>query len=348
VLPATGDHEAGEHLTGTERITGKGGLTRYRTVIGVSDGAGDALQREVDESRCVPGRVLRAIGANRCDVEAADGTLFACTVRRVLRTLQRDERNLVVAGDCVQFRPVNGREGVIERVEPRRSVLSRGSRRFAHVIAANIEQLVIVASADEPPLKPALIDRFLVSAEKGGVRPIICINKLDLVDPAVLQPIIGLYARLGYELLLTQARDGVGIDALRRQLIGQETVFAGQSGVGKSSLLNAVQPDLGRRIGEVSSDSGKGRHTTRVSELIRLDGGGWVVDTPGVRQLELWDVPPGEVEAYFREFRPYIPGCRFPDCTHTHEEGCRVKQAVAEGQIAHLRYESYRRMLLGE
>ena len=135
---------------------------------------------------------------------------------------------------------------------------------------------------------------------------------------------------------------------MRSRLVGKETVFAGQSGVGKTSLLNAIQPGLGRITAEVSTDSGKGKHTTRVAELIALQRGGWVVDTPGVRQMELWDVIPSEVEAYFIEFRPFVAMCRFADCMHTHESGCRVKRAVVDGLVSPLRYDSYRRMLSDE
>ncbi|MBX3438512.1 MAG: ribosome small subunit-dependent GTPase A [Planctomycetaceae bacterium] len=332
---------------GSERISGKGRLTRYRTIIGV-DGEGNELQRELDESVCDAGRVLRAIGSTRCDVQSPSGRAYVCTVRRVLRTMLRDARNAVVAGDRVMFRITGPEEGVIERVQPRQTVFSRGVGQFEHVIAANIDQLVIVASVSAPPLKPALIDRFLVSAAKGGVRPIICLNKADLVEPAEIQPFIELYQGLGYEILATSATTGVGIDRLREQLCGKETVVGGQSGVGKSSLLNAVQPGMSLRTGQVSDDSGKGRHTTRVAELLPLQGGGWIVDTPGVRQMELWDVAREEIEAYFIEFPPFVANCRFPDCTHTHETGCQIKAAVEQGRISPLRYASYQRMFLGD
>jgi len=328
-----------------ERVTGKGQLTRHRTVVGVEGDDEGTVQRDIDEAKCLAGRVLKAIGANRCDVQTESGRIYNCSVRRVVRTLARDTRNAVVAGDRVLFQPLDEDEGVIERVEPRQSLVSRGSGQFEHVIVANVDQLVIVASAADPPLKPGLVDRFLASAARGNVRPIIAINKADLADIVQLQPVIGLYAQLGYEILLTSATIGGGVDRLRSLLAGSETAFAGQSGVGKTSLLNAIQPGLGRQTSEVSAESRKGRHTTRVTELIPLAGGGWVVDTPGVRQMELWDVIPEEVEAYFVEFRPFIAGCRFPDCTHTHESGCRVKRAVAEGMISTLRYESYLRML---
>jgi ribosome biogenesis GTPase / thiamine phosphate phosphatase len=334
-----------EDQIGQERISGKGDLTRHRTVIGVGEDEDGVIQRAIDETACLAGRVLRSIGSNRCDVQTADGRVYTCSVRRVVRTMAREARNAVVAGDRVLFLPHDGDEGVIERVEPRTSTISRGSGQFEHVIVANIDQAVIVASAFDPPLKPGLIDRFLASASRGNVTPIIVINKADLADVVALQPIVGLYARLGYEVLLTSAITTGGIDRLRALLVGRETVFAGQSGVGKTSLLNALQPNLGRRTSHVSAESGKGRHTTRVAELIALEAGGWVVDTPGVRQMELWDVIPEEVEGYFVEFRPFIALCRFPDCTHTHETGCRVKQAVTDGMISPVRYESYLRML---
>ncbi len=339
------DVTSGDQVSDDERISGRGQLTRYRTIVGVEGEApGEAVQRKIDEQACLTGRVLRAIGANRCDVQTVDERTYTCTVRRVLRTMLRDSRSAVVAGDRVMFLPTSVDEGVIERVEPRKTVLSRGSGRFEHIIAANVDQLAIVASADEPPLKPGLIDRFLVSAARGGVRPLICINKADLVERQTLEPIVELYCGLGYKVILTIATDNDGITELREQLIGRETVFAGQSGVGKSSLLNAIQPGLGLRTSQVSDDSGKGRHTTRSTEFIPLNGGGWVADTPGVRQMSLWGVAPEEVEAYFVEFPKYVADCRFPDCSHTHETGCRVKAAVADGDISQLRYESYLRM----
>jgi ribosome biogenesis GTPase / thiamine phosphate phosphatase len=333
-----------ENLVSDERISGKGDLTRHRTVIGVETDEDGTLQRAVDESACVAGRVLRSIGSNRCDVQPSQGRVYTCSVRRVVRTIARDARNAVVAGDRVLFQPLDEIEGVIERVEPRTSTISRGSGQFEHVIVANVDQALIVASAVDPSLKPGLIDRFLASAARGNVMPIIVINKADLADIVALQPIVGLYARLGYEILLASATTGGSVDRLRTLLVGRETVFAGQSGVGKTSLLNAIQPGLGRRTSGVSTDSGKGRHTTRVSELIALAAGGWVVDTPGVRQMELWDIIPEEVEGYFIEFRPFVARCRFPDCTHTHESGCRVKSAVVDGMISRIRYESYLRM----
>ncbi len=338
-----GDELAGD-LDGSERISGKGNVARRRTIIG-AEVVGDQVIREVDESACLPGRVLSATGLNSV-VEGPERRKYECTIRRVLRTMARDARNAVVAGDRVLFRQEgDDYQGVIERVEPRTGVLSRGSQRREHIIVSNVDQVVIVVSAFDPPLKPSLVDRFLVSAEKGGVRSIVCINKIDLVDPAELQPIIGIYGRLGYDVVLTSTMDGRGISRLRDLMAGCESVFSGQSGVGKSSLLNAVQPSLSLPTSAVSGWTGKGKHTTRRAILMPLEVGGWVADTPGVRQFELWDVIPDEVEGYFIEFRPFVTQCRFPNCSHTHEHSCGVKDAVDRDLISILRYDSYLRIM---
>lgn len=338
-----------------ERI-GKGEHTRRRTVVGATadeDSAGFAVQPGVDLEQCRAGRVLSVFGLLSL-VEADDGTLFRCATRRLLRTLATDQRHVVAAGDRVMFRPASPGavgatsedeelpDGLIERIEPRSAVLSRTTRGKQHVMVANVDQMVIVASAAEPRLKPGLIDRFIVSAEKGELRPVICINKVDLVDLADLQPLVGVFSRMGYTVLLVSATTGFGIDRLRRELSGRASVVTGQSGVGKSSLLNAVEPDFDLRVREVSGETQKGKHTTTAARLLPLkQTGGYVVDTPGVRQFQLWDVIPAEVGGYFRDIRPFINHCRFPNCTHRHEAECAVKDAVADGWLDARRYESY-------
>lgn len=341
------DVEALEDLAATERMSGKGDLTRRRTVIAADTGDGETPVIDVDLSLCRAGRVLYTIGANRCRVQLDDERVLDCAVRRLVRTMARDARNAVVCGDRVQVRPEDGATGLVVRVEPRHAILSRGQSGKEHVIAANVDQAAIVVSTVDPPLKLGLVDRFIVSAERGGIRPVVCINKVDLADAVALQPVAGLYAQLGYDVVLTSAAQGWGVRRLRQLLCGRQTVFCGQSGVGKSSLLNALHPGLNRPTGDVSGDTGKGRHTTRVAEMIPMEGAGWVIDTPGIRQLELWDVVPEEVEGYFREFRPFVADCHFPDCTHTHETDCGILRAVRQGYVSELRYQSYVRIVTG-
>lgn len=331
-----------------ERVSGKGDLTRRRTLRSV-EGAdpsdpGSPAQLDVDLKSCRPGRVLSVHGLVST-VQADDGTLFHCSTRRLLKSVATQERHVVVAGDRVMFLPAAGGEGVIERVEPRRGVLSRAARGRQHVMVANVDQVLIITSAADPDIKPNLIDRFLIHAEQESVPAIVCINKIDLVTPAALQPLVGVYSQMGYAVLLTSARTGSGIERLRRKLAGRQTVLAGQSGVGKSSLLNALDPELSLKVASVSSDTRKGRHTTTTARLWPLSTGGYVVDTPGIRQFQLWDLISREIDGLFRDLRPLANRCAFPDCTHTHEDHCAVKHAVADGWLDARRYESYLHLL---
>jgi ribosome biogenesis GTPase / thiamine phosphate phosphatase len=338
-----------------ERISGKGDLTRRRTIFSEdiqADGENiSGSQLSVDESLCLSGRVLSVHGL-MSEVRGTDGTIYRCVTRRILKTLSTDERHVVAAGDRVLFRTVENsadiNEGFIERVEPRSGVLSREVRRQRQIMVANIDLIVIVSSAAEPRLKPNLIDRMLVAAENGNIRPIVCINKIDLIDAADLQPMVGVYSQMGYEVLLLSAKTGFGIDRLRKMLIGRSSVMAGQSGVGKSSLLNCVDPSLHLRVQAVSEETEKGKHTTSTARLLPLKDGGYVVDTPGIRQFQLWDIIPEEIDSLFRDLRPYMSLCRFPNCTHTHETDCAVKNAVADDRLDERRYESYCHMRAGE
>ena len=239
-------------------------------------------------------------------------------------------------------------EGIIEQIEPRYGTLSRGSWKRRHVMVANVDQAFIMVSAAEPRIKPNLIDRLLVTAERAGIRPIICVNKIDLVDPAPLQPLMGVYARMGYPVLFISLKENINLDRVQELLRDRESVVVGQSGVGKSSLLNALDPTLSLRVGQISEDNHKGKHTTTTAELLKLSFGGYVVDTPGIRQFTLWDVIPEEVVGFYRDLRPYENLCRFDDCTHTHEEACAVKIAVGEGELDLRRYESYLSLRAGE
>lgn len=355
------DADQAEDVQSGERVRAKGELSRHRTIV--QDVTTDGLTMPaVDIKQCHRGRVLRTHGLYNY-VELDDGRQFRCTLRRLLKSLTTDERSIVTTGDIVWVRPSGHLakpessddgssscplyDGMIERVEPRHGTLTRASRRREHVIVANVDQLVIVMSVVEPALKPHLIDRYLASAIKGQLRPIICLNKCDLTDAVELQPLVGAYAQLGIPTVLTSAKTGRGVDELRDLLKNRATVFSGQSGVGKSSLLNQIQPQLGLRVRSVSEASQKGRHTTTAAQLIRLEFGGWVVDTPGVRQLQLWDTRPEEIEGFFPEFAPFVPLCGFPNCTHIPEIHCAVKAAVDRRLISLRRYQSYVGMFHG-
>jgi ribosome biogenesis GTPase len=332
-----------------ERVSGKGDLTRKRTVTGavVDEATGLSVFFDTDKSICKRGRVLSVHGLASV-VQAEDGSLIKCATRRLLKTLSTDLRQVVIAGDQVWFRPASDSEGIIESVEPRHGVLSRASRRRQHILVSNVDQLVIVGSAAEPTLKPNLIDRFLVSAHHNQIRPLIIINKIDLIDAAELQPLVGVYSQMGYPVLLTSANTQQGIERLRSTLAGRSNAICGQSGVGKSTLLNAIDPALQLRTATVSQENEKGRHTTTTARLIPIASGGYVVDTPGIRQFQLWDIVAEEVAGYFRDLRPYVSRCHFPNCTHTHEADCAVKNAVADGRLDSRRYESYCALFAGD
>lgn len=319
-----------------ERLSGKGELTRHRTVTGQAlDADGDLAAEGL-----TAGLVLRVHGLE-CVVETADGLQYRCAVRQVLKSLSTQQRHVVAAGDRVAFRAEGADQGIIVAVGTRNGTLSRTSRGRQHVLVANVNQLIIVASAKEPDIKPHLIDRYLITAEQASLVPLIVINKVDLLDPAELQPLVGVYARMGYQTLLTSADKGWGIDQLRALVAGQQSVVSGQSGVGKSSLLNAIEDGLALRVQPVSTENAKGKHTTTTAELLKLSSGGYLVDTPGIRQFELWDIEPQEVAGLFRDIRPLVDKCRFADCLHLHEVDCAVLEALADGRIDPRRYNSY-------
>jgi ribosome biogenesis GTPase len=209
---------------------------------------------------------------------------------------------------------------------------------------ANLDQLVLVIAVKKPDPSLRKLDRFLAVAERNDLHTIICINKIDLADLEKVKEKFQVYTDIGYHVIYTSAKEYVGIEELKACLHDKISVFAGSSGVGKSSLLNAIQPGLGLKVNQVSEATGKGLHTTRYAELIPLAEGGYVADTPGIRGLALFDMEPGELDAYFREIAPLVSECQFSDCTHQHEPKCAVRAAVKDGRISPQRYDSYLRL----
>jgi ribosome biogenesis GTPase len=289
-----------------------------------------------------------------------EADVVVCQLRGRLKK-QRQSADLAAIGDQATLSVQPDGTGMIEAIAPRTRVLARrapgdhgrGGRRSAdaeraQVIVANPDQAVFVFACAAPEPRLRALDRLLVMAEAASLPALICVNKLDLVTRAQAEAVFGLYPPLGYPVIYASARAGDGVPELRRQLIGRLSVLAGPSGVGKSSLLNAVQPGLGLRAREVSRATSKGRHTTVVPELLPLDEGGFVADTPGMRALALWDIEPEELDGYFVEIRPLVAECEFNDCTHRHEPGCAVRRAVEAGTVSPSRYESYCRLRSGD
>lgn len=260
--------------------------------------------------------------------------------------------DVCAVGDHVTLADQGDGTGMIETISNRTGMISRirtGIKRdFRQILLANPDQIVIVFACAEPEPHLRMLDRFLVIAEKQNLHTLIVANKADLVTQEEAYAIFGLYAQLGYDVLYTSAKTGQGITELRDHLQGKISALTGPSGVGKSSLLNGVQPELGLHVREVSEATTKGRHTTQVRELFPLDFGGYVADTPGIRSLALWDTEPEELDAYFVELADLVQDCQFSDCTHTHEPGCAVQKAVAEGRVSTERYQSYLRMRFGD
>ncbi len=300
-------------------------------------------------AKTLDGLVIRA-QSGFLVVRTDDGD-YTCRLRGRLKKGEQ-EGDRVAVGDRVTITPHKDGSGVIENVHERTAELARVrtglKREYRQILLANPDQIVIVFACAQPEPSLRMLDRFLVIAEKQQVEALIVANKVDLVSRATARAAFGLYANLGYPLVFTSARTGEGLDELASALKGKLSALTGPSGVGKSSLLNAIQPNLGLQVREVSDATSKGRHTTRVRQLFPLDLGGYVADTPGIRSLALWDTEPEELDAYFVEMRELVADCQFSDCTHTHEPGCAVLAAVEAGRVAPQRYQSYLRLRFGD
>lgn len=271
----------------------------------------------------------------------------ASHVRRVEKVRKLAETDPIAVGDRVEIEVAeSGTEGVIEAVLPRRKALVRrsGNERERQTLVANLELAVIVFSAAEPRPDLFKLDRFLVLAEDSELEILIVLNKADLADPAEIAEALTEYREIGYTILTTSRITGEGIEELRARLKGRLSAFCGPSGVGKSSLLNAVQPGLRLKTGETSEITHAGRHTTVRAELLSLEIGGWVADTPGLRQVEFWDLLPEDVAFCFPELSSLMGHCKFANCRHRTEPGCAVRTAVDEKRVSPRRYQSYLQM----
>jgi len=257
-------------------------------------------------------------------------------------------------GDYVKLRQLDATTGLIEEILPRQSALVRkdagstAKKVIQQTMLANLDQVVLVFAAAQPDPHFSMLDRYLTICESAELRALICFNKADLPYQPYVDAAAQLYSRLGYTLIWTSAQTGQGIDQLRLLLKNHTSLFTGPSGVGKSSLVNVIEPGMAIRTGLISDATGKGRHTTTGSQLYPLSDGGWLADSAGIRALATWNIPPEELAACFVEFRPYLGECEYGDCSHVEEEGCAIIQAVQDGVIDEHRYKSYVRMYNGE
>ena len=315
----------------------------------------------------IEGIVVRA-GRGLYIVHTENGRTFPCRLRgnlkknltypesssrahRVEQVKKRKETDPIAVGDRVEILlDENEQAGVIETVLPRRAALTRrsGNERERQTLVANLELAVIVFSTAEPFPDLWRLDRFLVVAEEAELHSLIVFNKAELATPDELEILSGDYRRIGYDVLAVSAKTGQGVDDFKVRLQNRISAFCGPSGVGKSSLLNAIQPGLRLKTADIGRVTFKGRHTTVSAELLPLTFGGWVADTPGLRQVEFWEIPAEDVAFYFVEMEPLMGKCRFPNCRHRLEPSCAIRAAVEAGDISQRRYESYLQMTASE
>lgn len=290
------------------------------------------------------GLVITRFGQHADIEDPETGVIHRCNLRRSIQSL--------VSGDRVVWRPgvetLQGIAGVVEAVHERSSMLTRPDYYDGvKAVAANVNQILIV-SAVVPELSLNIIDRYLIAAETVGIAPLIVLNKVDLLDPEArhtVEQMLALYQNIGYQVRMVSSTTGEGLDSLNDDLKDHISIFAGQSGVGKSSLVNSLMPEVDAEVGDISENSGLGQHTTTAARLYHFPHGGDLIDSPGVREFGLWHLEPEQVTNAFVEFRDFLGGCKFRDCKHGDDPGCLIREAVEEGKISQERYDSYHRII---
>lgn len=301
----------------------------------------------------IQGRVM-SLQSGFYHVYLEDSREVVCHPRGRLKQRRRDaiREDIIAMGDMVQVAMQSDGTGTIENVLSRKQALIRSAPdargEYKQVLLANPDQIVLVFACAQPEPHLRMLDRFLVICEQQGIDVLIAANKVDLVGEEAAHALFGMYEQIGYKVVYTSSITGLGVDTLRDHLQDRLSGLVGPSGVGKSSLLNAIQPSLGLAIRNVSETTSKGMHTTVVRRLFPLDVGGFVADLPGIRMLSLWDIEPEELDGYFPEISKRVADCQFSDCSHVNEPGCAIKAAVSKGEIHYERYESYLRMRFGD
>lgn len=300
------------------------------------------------------GLVLKSTGS-WYQVKDDEGTIVDCKMRGKFRMQGIKTTNPLAVGDIVDFTvDYKTEQGVITKIHKRRNYIIRKSinlSKQAHILAANVDQSILMVTLAQPKTYPEFIDRFLVAAEAYGISAKIIFNKIDLYDAEILAELDALtkvYTKIGYECFSVSATTGQGVDEIKTLLANKISAFAGHSGIGKSTLINSVQPGLNIRTGEISEVHLSGKHTTTFPEMFELDMGGYIIDTPGIKGFGMIDMKPEEVSHFFPEIFLKSDECQFNNCTHTHEPGCAVKQAVEDDGISATRYRSYLSIFKGD
>ncbi|BDD07892.1 putative ribosome biogenesis GTPase RsgA 2 [Fulvitalea axinellae] len=301
------------------------------------------------------GLVLRSTGS-WYEVETAAGDVYNCRLRGKFKIKGLKVTNPIAVGDRVKFELEDSEEqtGVIQNIVPRENYIIRQSSRkvhYGHIIAANLDQAILVVTLVMPRTSFGFIDRFLVSAESYHVPAVLAFNKSDLLeeeDKEYQSQVMAMYERIGYKCVEISALEGTGVEDFEKMLKGKVSLLAGHSGVGKSTLTNRIDPEIGQRTAEISQFANKGVHTTTFAEMFKLEEGTYLIDTPGIKELALFEFKSEDIAQYFPEMREYASECRFHNCTHDHEPGCAVRKAVKAGKISLTRFDSYMSMLKGD